>query len=342
MTTIRKKIADLLIAIAMMLRGYRPIAGGAAPGQDAGGAGGAPAGAAGGTPPGQGAPAGAGDEDPFGFNQHLEGADPTVRPYLERVFGELGPRLQERIGQVPEQFAPLQPFMDRIGPLLETPEGGDAPVLAGLLDFYEMTGDEARLEEFADWFDRVGEEYGFFGDDDEGGEGGDPGEGDPDPNSVEGRLARLEQENQALRGELQQGQQQTAVQRQQQTFQQQRDTLMQENGIVDPEGVPDEQKPSTIITRLASSYVDSGDVDTAMENAVRDYMTITGQSAGQLVRNAGEATAPVDNPLLDVAHTGGRRPGAALGGGSPDTEPEAVHSWQDAKRIALSRLQASG
>lgn len=317
----------------------------AAPGQDGGGGG--AAGAAGGTAPGSPA-AGAtppGNEDPFGFNAHLEGADPTVRPYLERVFGELGPQLTERMGQVPEQFQPLAPFMDRITPLLETPDGAEAPVIAGLLDFYEMTGDEARLDEFADWFDRVGEEYGFFDD-----EGGDPVVGDPgDPaggDPQQQRIDQLEADLAAIRGELQQGQQQTAVQQQQQTFQTQLSTLMEQNGITDqgPDGTElgDEAKPSTIILRLASSYVDAGETTNAIDMAVRDYMTITGQARGQLVGAAGEATTPATDPLLDVAHTGGRRAGASLGSGSPDTEPEAVHSWQDARRIALSRLQASG
>lgn len=342
---VRRRISRLLMALgkplyANAVMGWAPIAGGAAPGAPAGGgSAGAPApgdagGAAGGAEPPQ---------DPWGFQPHIEGADEVVRPYLERVFGELGPQLQQRFDEARGPLEPLQPYADKLTPLLEKPEGAQHAPLEGLLDFYDMTGNPERLEEFADWFDAVGEEYGFF-EDDEPGEPmlvtGEPGEaGAEDPRDAE--IAQLREELAEVRGEIQTTKSETAVQRQQQTFHEQLTTQMTENGIVDPEDVPDEQKPSTVILRLAESYVNAGQADDAIANGVRDYLTITGQAQGALVAGAGEATAPAANPLLDVAHVGGgRRPGASLGGGSPDTEPEAVSSWKDARRIAESRLRA--
>jgi hypothetical protein len=329
---IRRRIANLLIRLglpyyALAVRGWAPIAGAAAPGQDPGGGEGAADGTGG----------DGGQEDPWGFQSHLTGADETIRPYLERVFGALGPQLQQRFDQAREPYQPLEPYRERLQPLLEQGEGG--PVLDGLLEFYEMTGDPNRLDDFAQWWDTVGEEYGFFGDDEEGGdEGGEPGGegGDPRDQQIADLQAQVQELSQGFETDRHQQQVDSLAGKMQSQLQ----TLMAQHGIAENEELPAAARPSTIILRIAAGY---NGADNAIESAVNDYLAISGQSQAALVNGAGQATAPVSgDPLLDVAHTGGGRHGASLRGGSPDTEPEAVGGWEDARRIAMSRMQSAG
>jgi hypothetical protein len=189
----------------------------AATGQGAGGGAGAPGGDGGAgvssATPGT-SQAGAApntDNDPFGFAAATANAPEHLRDLLRAEFDRVTPTLTERLGK----YQPVDSFMDRLAPLAQPGEDGGT-VLEGLLDFYAMTGDEKRVEQFNDWWEKVGETYGFFGDDegdegdgDGGGEGAAAAPGEEDPRDA--RIAQLEARLGEFETRTQQSAQQQAV-----------------------------------------------------------------------------------------------------------------------------------
>lgn len=328
---------------------HPPMAGGAAPNPGPA-QGAAAAGGQGGGQPSQ-PPA----DDPYELSTVINERVPEhLRPYLEPVLGDLRAHLDERVNPLREVHDRFSPLQERLTPLLEAadPDSPDAgSVLDGLLDFYELTGDPNRIDDFMSWWDRVGEDYGFFDDD------GEPagGQGDPDLAALEGgngdprdqEIAELRQQVQELNGRLDSTDRESAVSAHETRLSNQLDQLMASNGIEDDQSAPEEERASTVILRLAQTH----EGEDAIARGVQDFMRLTGRAQGQLMQQAGEQTVGVDQltqglpPLVGSgvgAGGGGSQPGASLADGRAPTDPEPVRSWEDARRIAIERLSHPG
>lgn len=226
----------------------------------------------------------------------------------------------------PEQ---LQPYQEALGPLLEADEDGNT-MLAGVLDLVDMAGNPDRIDDFASWWDQIGQEFGFFAGDGEepDAQGGEQPESD-DP------VEQLRQQVQQLQQRLEGTDRQSAAERHAQQVDQEVDQLMSQHRIVNDESLPEAQRPRTMILRLAATYVnDPNTVDQAVQLGVQDYMRLTGQAQAGMLQRAGEETMGVEQLA------GGGSPGPSLAGGSPDMDPEPVGSWKDAKQAAIRRLQS--
>lgn len=326
----------------------------AAIGQGGGGAG-APGGAPGGQPGAQPAGTPAGDQsqntDPFGFGSALQNAPEHLRPMLQTEFDRLTPELQARVAP----YEPLQPYMDRLSPLLQT-EGDQPAVLDGLLELYAMTQDEGRTEDLADWWSQVGQEFGFFDDENSGTPGDNPAGDDAaggaglDPANP---LSPIVQQLQEQLGQLTQrldGQEQAQTQAQQvaQAQEQINQDLMKNLRAV---GLmtPDEQldlKSQTVQDVLALAIRYGGD-EQAVPKAVADFVRLSGKGqAGQLGGDVAD-TSGVEALRAALEASGGGGGGDGLGGPQPalgrgdaSAEPAPVMSWGDARQGAISRLRA--
>lgn len=324
----------------------------AAIGQGGGGAGAPGGGAApGGQPGGAPAPGAPGtgqpqNTDPFGLGSALQNAPEHLRPMLQTEFDRLTPMLQQQIAP----FEPLQPYMDRLSPLLQT-QGDQPPVLDGLLELYAMTQDETRVEDLADWWQTVGQEFGFFdGEDEPGGEppGGEP-TGPLDPaNPLSGVVEELrntvQQLTQRLDGQEQQQTQQQALQQEQQRLNQELVTNLRAVGLLQPEEQLDVNAQHVQdVLALAIRY--GGDPQ-AVPKAVADYMRMTGQGQRELLGQPSDANGvEALRAALEAGGGGGNGDGLggpqpALGRGEANAEPEPVGTWASARQGALSRLRA--
>lgn len=321
--------------------------GGAAPPPADGGPAAAP-----GTAPG-GAPAAQQPADPFGFSQHVNGAPEHLRPMLQTAFDQISPQLNQRL----EQFAPVEPHLQRLAPLLQS-DGQEPAPIEGLLSLYELFDQQATSNEpvdaLLDWWEDVGEQFGYFDPDD-----GDQGDGEqaatdgaPDLNAIEdpglravvGQLVEQNQQLTAQLGEFREGLQQT----QQQTEMQQRaeqirtdlQTRMRSAGI---EGHDDLNSPNALdIMRLAVSY---GEDPQAIEKAVGDYARMTGRTPAAPANPSLDGASALQAALSGSGITpssGQTGPGPSLGRGNADTEPGPVRGWDEARSLAMQRLSEAG
>jgi hypothetical protein len=324
----------------------------AAIGQGAGGGAGAPGGDGGagappsatGTPPAGAAPNT--DNDPFGFAQAVASAPEHLRDMLQTEFNRVTPTLTERLGK----YQPVEERWDRLSPLLEAGEDGST-VLDGLLEFYSMTGDENRLEDFNDWWDKVGETYGFFGDEEgdgegdgagagAGGEGAAAASGDEDPRDA--RIAQLEARLGEFETRSQQAAQQQKVDQAAQQISTELTTLMTKLGIDghDAEN-PLQSDAAQDILAIAMRY---GEDPQAIPKAVDRFLRISGRGQTELVNNAGQDVSGLEalQGLLNGG-TGGApsqpAPGPALGRGNADHKPPPVKGWDEATALARERMR---
>jgi hypothetical protein len=328
----------------------------AAIGQGAGGGAGAPGAGGGAAAPAPGTgtpPAGAApttDNDPWGLNAALTNAPEHLRPMLQTEFDRISPMLSERA----ERFAPVEPFLERLTPLLEADDQGNT-VLDGLLAFYQMTGDESQLDAFQDWWDQVGASYGFFDDEQGGGAGGEGAAaapaGEPTQDPRDAQIAELKQQVDALKGEFTTTQQRQAVDQAAQRISSELVQLMQAAKIEGhDQAEPLKSAAAGDILRLAQSY---GEDPQAISKATADYLRMTGQAQSALVTGAGGQDVSGLEALQAALAAGGpagggggapapRQPGPSLGRGNADYEPEPVRAFADAKEIAMQRMREAG
>lgn len=244
-------------------------------------------------------------------------------------------------------MAQLQPMLPALTPLLQPDDQGATP-LEGLVNLYELFSDENRIDDLAQWWDEVGEQFGFFGDDEDG-EGGaaapdGEAEGEVDLSDLDPAVARVIQSLQAkveqLEGGLTSQQQEQQASAEGERIRTELVTAMKGAGIDGHEDIRSEQ--STDILRMALGY---GNDPEAIKKSVERYAQLTG------------ARAPVPEPGVDPqlggvaalqaalgGASGGRAagPGPSLGRGNPEVEPEAVTSWNDARTLAMQRMRESG
>jgi hypothetical protein len=326
----------------------------AATGQGAGGGAGAPGGDGGAgvssATPGT-SQAGAApntDNDPFGFAAATANAPEHLRDLLRAEFDRVTPTLTERLGK----YQPVDSFMDRLAPLAQPGEDGGT-VLEGLLDFYAMTGDEKRVEQFNDWWEKVGETYGFFGDDegdegdgDGGGEGAAAAPGEEDPRDA--RIAQLEARLGEFETRTQQSAQQQAVDQAAQQISSELTQLMRAAQIDGHDTENPLQTPAAQdILALAMKY---GEDEKAVAKGVADYLRINGRGQADLMRSTGQDVSGLE-ALQGLLGGGGNgnggapaqpTPGPSLGRGSTGHRPEPVQGWDAATELARERMRQAG
>lgn len=292
------------------------------------------------------------DNDPFGFAAATANAPEHLRELLQTEFDRVAPSLTERLNR----YQPVEPFLERLSPLLErvADEQGqptDQTILDGLLDFYAMTGDEERADQFADWWERVGEAYGFFPDEGEG-EGGEGAaaapEGSEDPRDakiaqLEARLTEFETRSQ--QSEQQQAQQQ-AVNEAAQQISTELTSLMRAAQIDGHDDQNPLQTPAAKrILALAMQY---GEDEQAIPKAVAEYLEIQGGSQADLIRSSGQDVSTLE--ALQAALSGGGAapaggqpaPGPTLGRGAVSHQPDTIRDWGSATEIARERMRQAG
>ena len=264
------------------------------------------------------------------------GTQPTTDPWEGAVASapeEHRDLLQEALNPLREQIGPRLEVADRLEPLndfaddlLALAQDGDESgnALQDVLGFVALTAaigdpenpDPQALEEFAGWWEQIGETYGLFDEDDDDGEP-DPDDGD-DP--AQAKITELEGQIQALRQELGGLAQNDRVAAEKTRIETQLVKGLETNGIEDNE------ENRSYIYRLAQSYADQ---ENMIELALKDYLKLTGGAQRELLGDRETETV-----------TAGRSPGS----GTPDMRPEDITTGdptktrQNAKRAALSRL----
>jgi hypothetical protein len=246
--------------------------------------------------------------------EHRDLLQEALNPLREQI----GPRLE-----VADRLEPLNDFADD---LLALAQDGDETgnALQDVLGFVALTAaigdpenpDPQALEEFAGWWEQIGETYGLFDEDD-----GDPGDGDVgEDDPAQAKITELEGQIQALRQELGGLAQNDRVAAEKTRIENQLVKGLEANGIEDNE------ENRGFIYRLASSYADQ---ENMIELAFKDYLKLTGNGQRELLGDRETETVAA-----------GRSPG----NGTPDTRPEDIttgdptRTRQNAKRAALSRL----
>jgi hypothetical protein len=279
--------------------------------------------------PGQDAPPAEGTEngtqpvasDPW--ESAVQAAPEENRDLLQEALNplreQIGPRLE-----VADRLEPLNDFADDLLALAnDGDETGNA--LQDVLGFVALTAaigdpenpDPQALQEFAGWWEQIGETYGLFDDD------GDDPDGDEDPDGgdpADARIAELEGQLQALRQELGGLAQNDRVAAERQRIEKSLEKGLAENSIEDNE------ETRQYIYTLAGRYADQDD---PIGLALKDYLKLTGGAQSALLNGQETETVPA-----------GRSPR----GGSPDLSPEEIttgdpsETRRRARQAAMSRL----
>jgi hypothetical protein len=255
--------------------------------------------------------------------EHRDLLQEALNPLREQI----GPRLE-----VADRLEPLNDFADD---LLALAQDGDETgnALQDVLGFVALTAaigdpenpDPQALEEFAGWWEQIGETYGLFDEDD--GDPGDGGGGEDDP--AQAKITELEGQIQALRQELGGLAQNDRVAAEKTIIQSTLEKGLKKNGITfeDEEQAEETRK---YILRLAQAYAEDVQDTAEMVNlGLKDYLKLTGGAQRELLGDRETETVAA-----------GRSPG----NGTPDTRPEDIttgdptRTRQNAKRAALSRL----
>lgn len=224
----------------------------------------------------------------------LSAAPEELRPLLEQ-------ELKKVDANVTRRFQEHAEFRKRFEPLEGIDGLTDIPPdeLTQLLQFRQVVGDE---EQFANWWQAVGQELGFFDD-------GTPPE---DEGGVDQLVAAAVQQAIApLAARLEEfetrGQSEKAQQAAEQEIESQLAELREQHGEFDEE----------FVRRLARDYVKEPDF---IRRGFEDYQRLIGQGQSQLV----------DDKL--------HQPAPAVNGGRPDTTTPQIRTFKEAEKAALARL----
>ena len=279
-----------------------------APGQDA-------------PPPAEGAETNGNQPTTDPWEGALASAPEESRDLLQEAFNPLREQLSPRL-EIADRLEPLGDYADDLLALIQDgDENGNA--LGDVLGFVALTAaigdpenpDPQALEEFAGWWEQIGETYGLF--DDEGDEP-DPDDDGGDP--AQAKITELEGQIQALRQELGGLHQNDRVAAEKTRIETALVKGLKDNGIKDTE------ETRGYIYRLAQSYADQ---DNMIDLAFADYLKLTGGAQRDMLGDQETETVPA-----------GRSPS----NGSPDLSPDEIttgdptRTRQRAKQAALSRL----
>ena len=271
------------------------------------------------------------------------GSQPTTDPWdsaVQTAPEEHRDLLQEALNPLREQIGPRLEVADRLEPLndfaddlLALAQDGDETgnALQDVLGFVALTAaigdpenpDPQALEEFAGWWEQIGETYGLFDDDGDDPDGDDPdGGGDP----AQAKITELEGQIQALRQELGGLHQNDRVAAEKTIITETLSKGFKEHGIEDDE----EGENRKYILRLSQAYANEAtSTEEMVKLGLKDYLKLTGNGQRELLG---------DRETERV--TAGRSPGS----GTPDTRPEDIttgdptETRKRARQAAMSRL----
>lgn len=279
-----------------------------APGQDA-------------PPPAEGAETN-GNQPTDPWDSAVQAAPEENRDLLQEAFTPLREQLSPRL-EIADRLEPLGDYADDLLALIQDgDENGNA--LGDVLGFVALTAaigdpenpDPQALQEFAGWWEQIGETYGLFDEDGEDGEENLDDGGDP----AQAKITELEGQIQALRQELGGLHQNDRVAAEKTRIETALAKGLKDNGIKDTE------ETRGYIYRLAQSYADQ---DNMIDLAFADYLKLTGGAQRDMLGDQETETVPA-----------GRSPS----NGSPDLSPDEIttgdptRTRQRAKQAALSRL----
>ena len=254
------------------------------------------------------------------YGEAVQNAPEELRPHIAEYLKGLEPNFNkpfQDLAETRQQMEAYQPFQEM---------GLESEDIEGLASFWQMVnlaGQDSNhpdvqqaQDQMYGWWEQVGNELGFFGEDEEGGEG-DEGGFDDDPDDP-GIVGELETQIQELQQQLQQVQGNTQAQHYERQNAETLAKLASQDGF--DFDSPDMQDDLNRIYRLAYAHAEGGD-ENAIQNAYEDWKAIAGRGQQQL------------------SGVGAEQPGPSLNGGEPNTEPEDIHSWKDASALAKRRLQ---
>ncbi|MGH3881526.1 MAG: hypothetical protein ACRDSK_31255 [Actinophytocola sp.] len=256
--------------------GGGPAGGSAGPGGGGGGGASSTAAQPAGTGDQPGA-AGRGDVDHLAGLYDLSTAPEALRPHLQeelrKINAGVGRRFQEH-AEFRQRFEPLE----GIEGLADTP-AEDLEDLLSIRGFIAEASDEQNpnSEKLEEWWDKLGEHFGFFGDDGGGSEPGGLPEGDDPPAWAQ----QLMQENQELRERLEQGERSTAEQQAEQQVQAEMQQLAEQHSL--------DEDAQNAIYQLAYAY---GGADDALQKGLADYFRISGKAESGLLENGNGRPTP--------------------------------------------------
>lgn len=246
-----------------------------------------------------------------GPDDHLAGlydlstAPEELRPHLAAELKKINDGVSQRFREHADYRKQWEP-LENIDGLRDVPQ----EELSELLQFREIASDPTKLE---DWWSRLGEEMGWFdGDGPDGGEGGEGGDERVPAwaQQLTERLDGLEQTVKPLHEHVSTQEQQRRTDEHKQKIDAQLDAFEEQHGEYDRDAV----------LELAAHYLQQDDPN-AVQRGFERYMQITGKAQGDLV---------------DRKVNG--QPAPTLTGGRPDTTPQKITSFKDAKEAALARL----
>lgn len=257
-------------------------------------------------PDGQG-----GEENVASGLYDLEAAPPEHRPFLES-------ELKKIEGNVTKRFQEAKEFRDQWSPYAELGIN-DIPVerMQELVQFNELTADP---EAFDNWLRYMAGERGILNGEGAGAETDeDPDDDDEEGFDLEGlleeRLGALLDER---LGPLQQGLHQ---QQQEQAVAQAGEQVEQElNGLAEKHSVQLDDEARQAVFALALPFAED-QPDDAMRLGFERYLQLTGNAQRALVES--KVTQPQ----------------AAVEGGRPNSAPDEIHGFKDAKAAALERMR---
>lgn len=257
-------------------------------------------------------PEAGGAEAPAGDGQGIAGlglydlsaAPEELRPFLEQ-------ELKKVDGEVTKKFQEHADFRKQWEPLEQIEGLSDVPAeeLAELVQFREIASDP---EQFEQWWESVGDKFGFFeGEGPEGGEelGGDGGE--EMPAWAQGLLDKVE----SLEGQLAPVNEHLSAQERKDAVAAAEREIADEFAKLEQEHELDDDAKQAI-GQLALSY--GGEPD-SIAKGFADWQKITGQAQGELA----------DDKL--------GQPRPAVTGGQPGTEPEKFEGLNDPKLKAAAK-----
>lgn len=248
---------------------------------------------------------GDGEPTPVEGLYDLDSAPEEYRPYLSAELKKIEGNVTRKLQEAADHRSRWEPF-EQLGI-------GDVPPeeLGELLELRQIASDP---ESFRQWWQAIGEQYGFNGDGQPAADGEPDGEGDGEAANLEDMVRNvvsglLEERLGPIESQFAEQQGEAAVQQELESITSELDALKEEHGEFDRDAV----------CQLALAYADDPD---AIAKGFADYQRITGSA---------------ERGLLESKEDG---PAGALEGGRAATAPDPIKTFSAASVAARERFRA--
>ncbi len=245
---------------------------------------------------------GQGEQEATGTGLYdLASAPEEYRPFLEAELKKIEGNATKKFTEAAEYRKRWEPY-EALGIADVSPED-----VEGLLQLYNLAQDETKFDE---WLKSTAEQRGLLG----GGDDDDDLDGDEDDLDI-GKMVeeRLQAAMAPILEQLQSTQQTQRVQAAEQEIATELAGLLEQRQLE----LDDEDKQA--VYALAAPFADD-DPDGALQKGLEAYMKISGRAQRSLVES--KVT----------------QPNGAMEGGQPNTAPEEINSFAQAKKAARERL----